>query len=55
MDTEKSKLIQQLEEIGQVTFVRKAENPLEAFAHYFSKLDIHGLGNVLAIKIIMMV
>jgi len=42
------KLIRQLEEIGEVTFVKKAENPLESFAHYFSKLDIHGLANVLS-------
>ena len=48
MDAEKRKLIQQLKEIGEVTFVKKAENPLEAFAHYFSKLDIHGLENVLS-------
>lgn len=48
MDTEKRKLIQQLEEIGEVTFVKKAENPLKVFAHYFSKLDIYGLENVLS-------
>ena len=48
MDAEKRKLIQQLEEIGEVTFVKKAENQLEAFAHYFSKLDINGLENVLS-------
>ncbi len=48
MDAEKRKLIQQLEELGEVTFVKKAENPLEAFAHYFSKLDVNGLENVLS-------
>jgi len=48
MDAEKRKLIHQLEEIGEVTFVKKAENPLQAFAHYFSKLDINGLDNVLS-------
>lgn len=48
MDSEKRKLIQQLEKIGEVTFVKKVENPLEAFAHYFSKLDINGLENVLS-------
>jgi hypothetical protein len=47
MDAEKRKLIQQLEELGEVTFIKKAENPLEAFAHYFSKLDVNGLENVL--------
>jgi hypothetical protein len=48
MDAEKRKLIQQLEEIGEVTFVKKAYNQLESFAHYFSKLDINGLENVLS-------
>ena len=48
MDAEKRKLIQQLEEIGEVTFVKKTKNPLDAFAHYFSKLDINGLENVLS-------
>ena len=48
MNSEKRKLIQQLEELGEVTFVKKAENPLEAFAHYFSKLDINGLEYVLS-------
>jgi hypothetical protein len=47
MQNKYNDLIQQLEELGEVTFVKKAENPLEAFAHYFSKLDIHGLENVL--------
>lgn len=48
MDADKRKLIQQLEEIGEVTFVKKVENPLDAFAHYFSKLDINGLEKVLS-------
>ena len=48
MDVEKRKLIQQLEEIGEVTFVKKEGNPLKTFAHYFSKLDINGLENVLS-------
>ena len=48
MDSKKRKLIQQLAEIGEVTFVKKAENQLEAFAHYFSKLDVYGLENVLS-------
>jgi hypothetical protein len=47
MNPEKRKLIQQLEEIGEVTYVKKEGNPLDAFAHYFSKLDINGLENVL--------
>ena len=48
MDAEKRKLIQQLEELGKVTFVKKAENQLVAFAHYFSKLDVNGLENLLS-------
>ena len=48
MDVEKRKLIQQLEELGEVTFVKKAENQLDAFVHYFSKLDLNGLENVLS-------
>ena len=48
MTPDQLKLIHQLEELGEVTFVKKAENPLEAFAHYFSKLDINGLENVLS-------
>jgi hypothetical protein len=48
MDAEKRKLIQQLEEIGEVTFVKKAKNQLDAFAHYFSMLDVNGLENVLS-------
>jgi hypothetical protein len=48
MNSEKRKLIKQLEEIGEVTFVKKAENQLEAFAHYFSMLDVNGLENVLS-------
>ena len=35
MDAEKRKLIQQLQEPGEVTFVKKSENPLKAFAHYY--------------------
>jgi hypothetical protein len=48
MDAEKRKLIQQLEEIGEVTILKKVENPIDAFSYYFSKLDINGLENVLS-------
>ena len=47
MDADKRKLIQQLEELGDVTIVKKTENPIDSFAHYFSKFDINGLGTVL--------
>ena len=48
MDADKIKLIQQLAELGDVTIVKKTENPIDSFAHYFSKLDINGLENVLS-------
>ena len=48
MTPEQLKLIQQLSELGDVTIVKKTENPIDSFAHYFSKLDINGLENVLS-------
>ena len=48
MDADKIKLIQQLAELGDVTIVKKTENPIDSFAHYFSKLDINGLRTVLS-------
>ena len=50
MDTEKRKLIKQLEELGEVTFVKKIENPMDAFAYYFSKLDINGIDSIISNK-----
>jgi hypothetical protein len=48
MTPEQLKLLQQLSELGDVTIVKKTENPIDSFAHYFSKLDINGLGTVLS-------
>ena len=48
MDLEKLKLIQQLEEKGSVIFVKKFEDPIDAFAYYFSKLDINGIDSILS-------
>ena len=48
MNSEQLKLIQQLAELGDVTIVKKTENPIDSFAHYFSKLDINGLETVLS-------
>ena len=50
MDLNKLKLLKQLKELGEVTFVKKFENPIDSFAYYFSKLDINGLGTVLSNK-----
>jgi len=47
MTPEQLKLIQQLAELGDVTIIKKTENPIDSFARYFSKLDINGLGTVL--------
>lgn len=47
MNNEQLELIRQLEEIGEVTFVKKLEDPKGAFANYFSNLDIHGIGSLL--------
>ena len=48
MTPEQLKLIQQLSELGDVTIVKKTENSIDSFAHYFSKLDINGLETVLS-------
>lgn len=50
MDLNKLKLLKQLEELGEVTFVKKFENPRDAFAYYFSKLDINGIDSILSNK-----
>jgi hypothetical protein len=47
MDLNKLKLVKQLEELGEVTFVKKIENPKNTFAYYFSKLDINGIDSIL--------
>lgn len=48
MTPEQLKLIQQLSELGDVTIVKKTENPIDLFAHYFSKLDINGIDSILS-------
>jgi hypothetical protein len=48
MDTEKQKLLNELAKMGEVTFVKKFENPIDAFAYYFSKLDINGIDSILS-------
>jgi len=48
MDLNKLKLVKQLEELGEVTFVKKIENPKDTFAYYFSKLDINGIDSILS-------
>ncbi len=47
MNIEQLELIRQLEEMGEVTFVKKVEDPKVAFANYFSNLDIYGIGSLL--------
>jgi hypothetical protein len=50
MELIKLELIQQLEEMGEVVFVKRFEDPRDAFAHYFSILDIKGLDRLLSDK-----
>ena len=50
MELKKLELIQQLEEMGEVVFVKRFEDPRDAFAHYFSKLDINGIDGLLSDK-----
>jgi len=50
MELIKLELIQQLEEMGEVVFVKRFEDPRDAFAHYFSKLDINGIDGLLSDK-----
>ena len=48
MKVEKQKLISELEKIGEVIFVKKFENQKDAFAYYFSILDINGVDSILS-------
>ena len=50
MDLEKFDLIQKLEEMGEVIFVKRFEDLLDAFAYYFSNLDVDGLDRLLSNK-----
>jgi hypothetical protein len=47
MTPEQLKLIKQLAKLGEVTFVKKFEDPKDTFAYYFSILDINGIDSVL--------
>jgi hypothetical protein len=48
MSEVKQKLIDELKKIGKVNFVKKFEEPKDAFAYYFSILDINGIDSVLS-------
>ena len=48
MSEVKQKLIDELEKIGKVNFVKKIEDPKDAFSHYFSNLDINGIDRILS-------
>lgn len=48
MDIVKLKLIQQLEKMGEVIFIKRFEDPKDTFAYYFSILDIEGLDRLLS-------
>ena len=48
MTPEKLKLLHQLTEIEDVIIVKKFNNPINAFAYYFSKLDINGVDSILS-------
>ena len=48
MNPEQTNLIKQLEEIGKVNFVKKFDNPKDAFAYYFSNFDINGIDSLLS-------
>ena len=47
MTPEQLKLIKQLAKLGEVTFVKKFEDPKDTFAYYFSILDINGIDSIL--------
>lgn len=48
MNLKQKKIINQLEKIGEVVFVKKFEEPKDAFAYYFSILDINGIDSLLS-------
>jgi hypothetical protein len=47
LNPETAKLLQKLDEIGEVSLVKKFDDPKEAFAYYFSILDINGIDRLL--------
>ena len=48
MDLEKKKLLEKLEELSGSKFEQVFKGPLDAYAYYFSRLDIEGLGSLLS-------
>lgn len=50
MNTEQKKLLKQLDQMGDVVFVKNIENPKKTFAYHFSLLDIEGLDTILSDK-----
>ena len=50
MVLEKFELIQKLEEMGEIIFVKRFQDPIDAFAYYFSNLDIEGMDRILSNK-----
>jgi hypothetical protein len=48
MNSKHKKIINQLEKIGEVVFVKKFEDSKDAFAYYFSILDINGIDSLLS-------
>lgn len=47
MNSEIANFLQKLEEIGEVSFVKKFDDPKETFAYYFSVLDSNGIDRLL--------
>ncbi len=47
MTPKQLKLIKQLSKLGEMIFLKKFEDPKDAFAYYFSILDINGIDSVL--------
>ena len=48
LDLEKKKLLEQLEELSGSKFEQVFKGSLDAFAYYFSRLDIDGLDSILS-------
>lgn len=48
MNSKQKRIIEQLEKIGDVVFVNDIKDPKDAFAHYFSILDINGINSILS-------
>lgn len=48
LDLEKTKLLKQLEQVFDSKIEKIYDGPLDAFAYYFSRLDINGLDSLLS-------